>query len=177
MVINMRTIIFCLLGFIFVSIFGTISHFFYFWSGKNKVIGILFPANESTWEHLKLSIFPTLIYFLVGFIAINNNNYIFSFFTTLVVPIILIPLIFYSYTYFTKKSILIVDILIFYLTIFLAFLICYFILNFSSLNNIINFISIIGILFIIICYLTFTLFPPKIFLFKDPITGNYGLIK
>ena len=58
-----KILIFCLIGFLFVSIFGALSHFFYEWSGKNKIVGFLFPANESTWEHLKLAIFPTLLFF------------------------------------------------------------------------------------------------------------------
>ena len=94
---------FCIVGFLFVSILGALSHFFYKWSGENKIIGIIFPANESTWEHLKLAIFPTLLYFLIGTFFIKNPNYLFAFFITLITPIIVIPLIFYTYTAFTKK--------------------------------------------------------------------------
>ena len=49
---------------------------FYDWSGKNEIVGILFPANESTWEHLKLALVPTFIYFGIGSIFIKNKNYI-----------------------------------------------------------------------------------------------------
>ena len=171
-----QIVIFCLVGFVFVGFFGTLSHFFYSWSGKNKFVGILFPAYESTWEHLKLAIFPTLVYFLIGMIFLNNSNYLFAFFCTLLIPMILIPTIFYSYTSITKSPILIVDILTYYFALFVAFLMCFNILNYAPLGNVLNIISILGIIVIIILYLTFTLKPPKKFLFKDPITGGYGLI-
>lgn len=169
--------IFCILGFIFVAILGTLSHFFYNWSGNNKVVGIIFPANESTWEHLKLAIFPTIIYFIFGLIYIKNQNYLFAFFVTLILPMILIPAIFYTYTAFVKNSILIVDILSYYLSIFIAFLICYKILCLPKLHVVFNIVAIIGLTLIFICYLTFTLNPPEIFLFRDSVTGHYGLKK
>lgn len=172
---NIKTIIlFCVIGFFVVGFIGTISHFFYSWSDKNKIIGILFPVNESTWEHLKLAILPTILYFFFGLFFIQNPNYLFAFFIVLLTPIILIPIIFYSYTAITKSSILIIDILSFYFALFVAFLLCFDILTASKVYNIFNLISIIGIVIIVISYLTFTLYPPKYFLFKDPISGGYG---
>ncbi len=46
-----------------VAVLGTISHFVYGWTGKNWLVGLLFPVNESTWEHLKLMYFPMLLVF------------------------------------------------------------------------------------------------------------------
>ena len=45
---RMHAVIFCLAGFLFVSAFGALSHFFYEWSGKKKSAALLFAANEST---------------------------------------------------------------------------------------------------------------------------------
>ena len=75
--------LFCLVGAIFVGIFGALSHFFYEWSGENKIVGIFFPVNESTWEHLKLAIFPTIVYFAAGVFFVKNENYFVSFFVAL----------------------------------------------------------------------------------------------
>ncbi len=57
-------------AFIFISILGSLGHFFYEWSGDNTVVGLFFSINESVWEHLKLLFFPTLIY--------SIGEYIFS---------------------------------------------------------------------------------------------------
>ncbi len=168
---------FCIVGFLFVSIFGALSHFFYKWSGENYIIGIIFPVNESTWEHLKLSIFPTLVYFLIGAIFYKNPNYLFAFFITLITPMVLIPLIFYTNTVFTKKSILIVDILSYFVSVLTAFIFCYFILAHSALNSAFNIIAVVGILLVMIAYLTFTIFTPKLEIFKDPVTKTYGIKK
>ena len=54
--------IFFAVGALFTLILGTVGHFFYEWSGENKIAGIFFPVNESVWEHMKLTLLPTGIY-------------------------------------------------------------------------------------------------------------------
>ena len=99
----------------------------------------------------------------------------FAFFITLLTPIVLIPLIFYTYTAFTESSILFVDILTYFVSVFFSFYFCYIILCHEPLGKVANIFFIIGITIILICYFLFTLYPPKIFLFKDAVTGGYGL--
>lgn len=173
---NKDIFIFCVIGFIFVSVLGSLSHFFFEWSGGNRVIGFFFPVNESTWEHLKLAIFPTLLYFSFGWIYIKRANYIFALFITLILPIILIPSIFYSYTAFTGKSIIYLDILTFFISVLVSWILCFIILKSKNFGLWLNIVGIIGIAIILICYFTFTYFPPKSFLFKDPVSGEYGII-
>ena len=33
-------------GFIFTAVFGTLSHFFYDWSGENPLIGLISPSTN-----------------------------------------------------------------------------------------------------------------------------------
>ena len=167
--------IFCIVGFAFVCVFGSLSHFFYAWSGYDKVVGILFPANESTWEHLKLAIFPTFLYFLFGMFFIKNKNFILSFFVILLIPMLLIPSIFYSYTAITGQAIIWVDILSYFVSVFVAFVLGYLILKSNFFDKKYTIIAIIGILVILICYLTFTISPLQNFLFKDFTDNSYGL--
>lgn len=47
-----------IIGILFVLITGSVSHFLYDWTGKNPVVGLFTPANESIWEHMKLLFFP-----------------------------------------------------------------------------------------------------------------------
>ena len=49
-------------GFLFTSVLGTLSHFFYEWSGDSTFIGLVCPISESAWEHMKLLFFPALLY-------------------------------------------------------------------------------------------------------------------
>ena len=53
------------IGFFFVLITGTISHFIYDWTGKNALAGFFFPVNESVREHMKLIFFPMLAFSLL----------------------------------------------------------------------------------------------------------------
>lgn len=56
---------FALWGTILVLIVGTLSHFVYEWSEKNRFTAAFFPTNESTWEHMKLLFFPMLTFVLI----------------------------------------------------------------------------------------------------------------
>ena len=57
---------FTVIGILFVSVAGTLLHFVYDWSGQNPLVGFFAPVNESTWEHMKLLLFPMLLYGLIA---------------------------------------------------------------------------------------------------------------
>lgn len=67
-----------LLAFFIIGILGTLGHFVYEWSGENTIIGLIFPVNESIWEHLKLIFYPSLIFFLAEYFITDKkpDNYI-----------------------------------------------------------------------------------------------------
>ena len=44
---------------------GTIFHFVYDLTGKNNLVGLIFPINESIWEHMKLVFYPMVILWAV----------------------------------------------------------------------------------------------------------------
>ena len=56
-----RTKLYFIGGILFTAILGTLSHFFYDWTGQGALIGLISPVNESTWEHMKLVFFPLLL--------------------------------------------------------------------------------------------------------------------
>jgi hypothetical protein len=43
-----------------IVVAGTLLHFVYGWSGRNAVVGLVSPVNESVWEHTKLLVFPVV---------------------------------------------------------------------------------------------------------------------
>lgn len=167
--------IFTIISIIIISIVGTISHFLYDISNHNKIIGLFTAVNESTWEHIKIALTPTLLWGLIdGIIYITNQNYFFAKFISLIVIIILIPVLFYGYQIFTKKDIPIIDILIFYITIITSQLSFHFLIKTNNVSNIIKYLSCIGVFLVFGGYMIHTLLPGKTFLFKDPLTNNYG---
>ena len=150
---------------------GRFVAFFYQWSGKSSLSALLFPVNESTWEHLKLVFFPMFLYFTIGFFFLKDaDNYIAAAFLCMLTPVI-----FYSYTAFTGESILAVDILTFFVAVLTGFTVAFFVLNMPQ-NTALNVVSALGLAVLLALYLTLTFYPPKCFLFKDPITGGFGII-
>lgn len=164
-----------MISIIVISILGTILHFTYEFSNYNKFVGIISAVNESTWEHIKMGLTASLFYSIPDTaLYIKSPNYLFAKFISLLIIIILIPLIFYGCKLIIKKQILLMDILNFYFSIIVSRIVFYKLL---SSNIQLSIIGLIGIIIIIISYSLFTLYPPKIFLFKDPITNKYGMLK
>ncbi len=165
-----------IIGTIFIIVIGCLSHFLYDIFNHNKIVGYFAAVNESTWEHLKLVIFPTYLWLIVEYhFYFNNPNLFFARFISLVVMLLIIPLIFYTYTYFTKKSILFVDISSFIISIIVGQFVFSKLLNLNISNLLTIHIGIIGLILIFFAYIMNTYVPQKNFLHKDPITNEYGI--
>ena len=166
-----------MIGFFFVSILGTLSHFLYDIGNHNKYFSIFFAVNESTWEHIKIALTPMFLWLIIEVPFLYNNvNFIFAKFIGLMCPLIIIPLIFYGYKSISKKSILILDIGMFYLSILISTLLSMYILfELPKVPFIVNYLSLIGIIIIFIFYMILTMYPLENFLFKDPISKKYGV--
>lgn len=165
-----------IIGIIFIATVGTLLHFMYEYSGHNKVVSLFAAVNESTWEHIKIALTPTFIWTLYdGAVYGINANYFIAKTSSLLVIIILIPLLFYTYKAFTKKSMLPIDIIIFYITIITSNLTFNYIINIDPLHFFYTYISVVILFIIFGLYMVLTLLPIKNFLFKDPITKEYGI--
>lgn len=166
-----------LAGFVFVSIIGSISHFVFKWSGYNPAVGLFFPVNESTWEHLKLLFFPYLIWAILEYYLTKKENGIFiSKLIGSLCGMAAIIIFFYTYTGVLGKSIEIVNILSFFIGVGTAFLIDYYLIKSQKFSNK-KLDTIATAIFIAIgaVFLIFTVAPPFIPLFKDPINSTYGI--
>lgn len=163
------------LSIIIISILGTLFHFLYDISKHNKVVGLFAAVNESTWEHIKIALTPTILWSIYdGYIYGRNPNYFTAKLSSLLILITFIPTIFYLYKYFTNKPIIIVDILIFYIAIILSQFSFYSIIKLQTLGFATNYLSCISIFIVFGFYMVLTLLPIKSFIFKDPITNKFG---
>lgn len=167
----------CIVGFVFACVLGALSHFFYEWSGENIVAGVFFAANESVWEHMKLVFFPFLVYFAIALpLAPRLYNRVFGAFVATFLAAALIPAVFYTYTAFTGKSVLAVDIATFVVAVLAGFVAAYKIFTTESrYAAALCAIGTVGIAAIAVCYFTLTLFAPDFALFIDPRDGTSGL--
>ena len=158
-----------------ISAIGTLAHFLYDITGEHRAIGLFTAVNESTWEHIKIAITPSLLWALYdGYYYGENPNYFCAKLISLIVLAIFIPAVFYTYKKISKKPILAVDIITFYVAIILSQLTFYTIIGLAPMWHIFTYLSCIGLFIFFGCYMTLTLAPLKTFLFKDPITGKYG---
>ena len=52
-------------GFVFVSLLGSVLHFVYSWTNESVLVAPFSAINESTWEHMKIMFFPSLVFAIV----------------------------------------------------------------------------------------------------------------
>lgn len=163
-------------GIILICIVGTLLHFVYEWSHHNKIVAIFAAVNESTWEHIKICMTPTILWSLYdGYVYGLNSNYLVGKSLSLLTIILLIPILFYTYTAFTKKAILWVDVICFYITIICSQLVFNYFININPLPFIYTYLSCILLFIELSAYIFLTFNPLKNFIFKDPISHKYGL--
>lgn len=158
-----------------IFVLGTFLHFTYEWSHQNPIVGIFSAVNESTWEHLKLVFFSMLLMSVIGAIYYKEEypNYLGSQTKGILVSLIFLIVFFYTYTGILGKSIGFINIISFFVAVVIGQIYAYKKRN-TSCSKVVS-LLILSILFFL--FLIFTFFPLPIGLFKDPITGGYGILK
>lgn len=164
------------LGIILICLVGTLLHFTYELSHHNKFVAIFSAVNESTWEHIKICMTPTILWSIYEIIEYGfSGTFIFAKSISLLTIIVVIPILFYSYTLFTKKSILFIDVICFYLTVICSQLIFKNIISIDNLSDGFVYIGAGLLILEMTTYFYLTLKPYNNFIFKDPITNKYGI--
>ena len=157
-------------------VLGTLLHFTYKLSGENKIVAIFSSINESVWEHLKLLYFPMLLSTIIGLFYFGKNipNFLCSKAIGIIVSLVFTVVFFFTYTGILGRHIAAIDIASFFVAVVLGEFVSYLlIINKFRCNNI---VAVIVLIALFIAFITFTFFTPNIGIFKDPITGNYGII-
>ena len=158
-----------IIGIIFVLITGTISHFVYDWSGKNPILGLIFPINESVWEHMKLCFFPMLFYsyYMNQKVKDDYPCVTSSLLFGILMSTFLIPVHFYSYSGTLGYNSTFLDISTFILSVLLSFTVIY---KFTLSCKLPRYMPLLKFAVIItaVCFIIFTYFPPNLGIFKDP---------
>lgn len=169
-------LIFQIVSAVFRIILGTILHFTYQWSNESLFIGAFSAVNESTWEHQKLLFFPMLITIIVGYFYIGKAipNFICAKTVGIITAMLFTIVFFYTYTGILGTNYAVLNILTFVFSLLLGEYVAYkIVLSYFSCNNK---ISIVFLVVLFLSFIVFTYFTPKIGLFKDPISGGYGII-
>lgn len=172
-----RVLVWECIGIGFIIVLGTILHFVFEWTNYWKPIAIFAAVNESVWEHLKLGFWPSVFFSILEYFFIKK--YTNNFFIAKAVNLHLIPLsiitLYYLYTFVLGKNLLVLDILVFIISVVIGQCVSFKILTVCKLPRQLGAILVISTLILIILFVVFTFYPPKLMIFKDPVTGEYGI--
>ena len=165
-------------GFLLVGLLGTLLHFLYDWSGGGLITAVISGVNESTWEHMKLLFVPMFIFSVIqiGGQGKDYPNFLAVRAVSTLVGLALIPVLFYTYAGILGYYISWVNIAIFYLSALTAFCLDFQLLRKGMFSA--PWQQILGLLVLwalAFCFVWCTFRPPQLALWRDPITGQYGI--
>lgn len=162
---------------IFICIIGTIFHFAYEFSGRNILVALFSAVNESIWEHIKIAVMSI---YLVSFIKMaikekRDYNLWISLFFKVISIIIIIPILFYSYKAILGVENLFFDLLILYFSVIISQIIESYIKSCivvsAKIEDIYKYINIA----IILIFMLFTFWTPKLDIFEDFTVKKYEI--
>lgn len=152
-------------------------HFFYQLSGGSPLSILYGAVNESVWEHLKIFSAGYIGYALLQLCWLKApfKRYVAAKCAGLYALMIAIAGFHYLYTAVIGRSIPLVDIISSAVIVVLAQLLSYVLM--TGDNRIEDFFvpSLMLLLLYYLMFFSFTIFPPKLGLFRDPVSGGYGL--
>ena len=165
------------IGIVFVIFLGSALHFTFALSGNLPIVGAFSAVNESVWEHLKLAFWPSLLFMLIEypFLRKTANNFFTAKIAGTCLMIIIIPLIFYSYTAVSGRSIFSIDIFSFVIAVIIGQLISYKLFTYRQMSASFGKIAIAAIILLAVAFVFFTFYPPQLQIFQDSSNGTYGI--
>jgi len=163
-------------GILFIIMLGSAFHFVFELSGGIKAVALIGAVNESVWEHLKIGFWPAFILAVAEFFVFGKKavNFILAKGVSFTLLGILIAGIYYASEAIGIEG-FIIHAVNFAVSIAIAQIVSYRIILIQKCSRALN---IIGSLLVVINILAFSLltyFPLHLPLFKDPISGGYGI--
>lgn len=177
---NIRTFrILEIIGFPIIYLVAVMLHFVFDLTNGSALSIIFGAVNESVWEHVKIFAagYVTWAIFELLWVKPPVKKFVVAKTISLYSLSVSIIVFFYTYTFFTKSAYLIADIVASVIFVMLSQYLSYTLT--TKDNNIKEYFSVASMMLMIyfLMFFSFTLFPPKINLFKDPLTGMYGIIE
>lgn len=166
-------------GFIFTGILGTFLHFLLDISGGNALAALFSAVNESIWEHMKLLFYPMFLFALIEYKVWGKKLREFWCVKLkgILLGLLLIPVIYYTYTGILGTSVDWFNIAIFFLTAGVAFWVETKLFQQGGNCRIGSRMSFVLLCLIGVIFTVLTFLPPRIPFFQDPITGTYGFFR
>ena len=161
------------MGFAAISLLGTVLHFLYDLLSGALWIAPFSAVNESTFEHMKLLFWPMLLFAVIESFFFKRKDFLCIKLRGMLVGLALIPVLFYTLSGAFGRLLDFINIAIFFVSAALAYLWetrqlfkAPSRLPFPRLSLLI--LGTLALLFVL-----FTFFPPKLGIFRDPLTETY----
>ena len=167
------------IGFLLITLSGILLHFAFEASGGHTLVGAFTPVNESVWEHLKLLLYPTILYAIVEYFC--HGQFAPSFFAgkiySLFLGMLLIVGGYYTYTGILGQRYTVIDIGLFIAASALTVYLSNYVLGESNTlaGDTQSIIALLLLTVTILFFIYFTFHPPMLELFRDPITEDFGI--
>lgn len=169
---------YCKIGAILTIVLGTLLHFAYDFFGEDDFVAIFSAVNESTWEHLKLLFFPVMAFAFVEYFIYGKafSNFWASKVISLILGMLSIVIVFYTYTGIIGSNNNIANIVLFVASVILTYWLNYRFLEAGRFDSVlINRLAIAVGAALFVMFWVYTFYPPLLNLFKDPVTNGYGI--
>ena len=163
-----------MMGFLFTAAAGTLLHFWYDWT-KAIPLALISAVNESIWEHMKLLYVPMLLFALFQRRFFREEGFWQSKLMGFLLGLALIPVAYYTYTGSLGVSADWFNIAIFFLTAAAVFRAETWLMQRKKRWRISGRVALVLVLLLGALFVIFTFLPPRIPLFRDPTTGQYGM--
>ena len=165
-----------LAGFAFTAVVGTFLHFLFDLTGENRTVALFSAVNESIWEHLKLLFYPIIFFALAEYFFWGQTQESFWCIKLMgvLLGLVLIPAVYYTYTGALGASADWLNITIFFLTAGMVFWVETKLFEKGIACPVGSKLAVFLLCLMTITFTVFTFKPPHIPLFRDPATGTYG---
>ena len=143
----------------------------YNWTGENVIVGYFFPVNESIWEHLKLLFFPAGVCSVIEYCFVKREikNYAFAVTISVIIGMLSIITLFYTYSGVLGFMVDFINIAIFFCSIIIMLVVKNkIILNEKYGGQNYTLFSLLIWFAVTLTFVFFTYNPPSIGLFKVP---------
>ena len=164
------------MGFAVTSLGGTLLHFLYDWLGEAVWIAPFSGVNESTWEHMKLLFWPMLAFAIVQSFSFKDRGDFWCIkLRGILLGMLLIPVIFYTYNGAVGRSPDWLNIAIFFVAAAGVYVYEARLFESGGVKCGAPKWAVAALCGLAVLFAVFTFVTPEIGLFRDPLTGSHGI--
>lgn len=156
---------------------GIVLHFVFQWSGRRRVVAVVAPVNESAWEHLKMVYWPTIAFTCIQLAADDKHPNVFAAkaagFAVAATVLLGLNALTHKVAYRTVQAEVGSHLAVFASAVIAGQLLCYGVQRATTFGARAGGLILLAAPALVFAVATFR--PPRNPLFRDEITGEYGI--